>query len=114
MWAIGVITPGMAVCTPDLIKQAVTFAAPTNDFVVVSIHAGDEYVNASNGTQQVLAQAALDAGADVVLGHHAHVVQPVEQRGGQLIAWGLGNFIFDLDQWDLAASRSRECRWSST
>jgi poly-gamma-glutamate synthesis protein (capsule biosynthesis protein) len=102
MWAIGVVTPGMAVCTPDLITQAVDSAEPANDFVVVSVHAGDEYVNAPNGTQQVLAQAALDAGADLVLGHHAHVVQPVEQRGGQLIAWGLGNFIFDLDQWDLA------------
>jgi poly-gamma-glutamate synthesis protein (capsule biosynthesis protein) len=72
------------------------------DFIVFSIHAGDEYVNAPNATQRALAEAALAAGADVVLGHHAHVVQPVEQRGGQLIAWGLGNFIFDLDQWDLA------------
>jgi poly-gamma-glutamate synthesis protein (capsule biosynthesis protein) len=72
------------------------------DFIVVSIHAGDEYVNAPNATQRALADAALAAGADLVLGHHAHVVQPVEQRGNQLIAWGLGNFIFDLDQWDLA------------
>jgi len=101
-WAIGALTPGMAVCTQDLIAQAVGFAAASSDFVVISIHAGDEYVNAPNGTQRALSEGALAAGADVVLGHHAHVVQPVEHRGGQLIAWGLGNFIFDLDQWDLA------------
>jgi poly-gamma-glutamate synthesis protein (capsule biosynthesis protein) len=101
-WSVYVISPGMAVCTADRLAQAVRDAAPLGDFVVVSIHAGDEYVNAPNATQRTLADAALAAGADVVLGHHAHVVQPVEQRGSQLIAWGLGNFIFDLDQWDLA------------
>jgi poly-gamma-glutamate synthesis protein (capsule biosynthesis protein) len=101
-WSVDVVSPGMAVCTTERLAQAVRDAAPMGDFVVVSIHAGDEYVNAPSATQQALADAALAAGADVVLGHHAHVVQPVEQRGNQLIAWGLGNFIFDLDQWDLA------------
>lgn len=93
---------GLFVCSSEEIASAVEGARQVSDFVVVSIHAGDEYVNAPNATQRELAEAALAAGADVVLGHHAHVVQPVEQRGNQLIAWGLGNFIFDLDQWDLA------------
>jgi poly-gamma-glutamate synthesis protein (capsule biosynthesis protein) len=101
-WAAGATTAGMAVCSTDRITTDVRAARAINDFVVVSVHAGDEYVNAPNTTQVVLSEAALAAGADVVLGHHAHVVQPVEQRGGQLIAWGLSNFIFDLDQWDLA------------
>ena len=94
---------GLFVCSPDEIQSAVDAARTQGaDFVVVSIHAGDEYVNAPNATQRALVEAALAAGADVVLGHHAHAVQPVEQRGNQLIVWGMGNFIFDLDQWDLA------------
>ena len=102
-WAAGQgDAPGLSVCDTDKLEAWILSGREFADFVVVSIHAGDEYVNAPNGTQRALVEAALAAGADVVLGHHAHVVQPVEQRGGQLIAWGLGNFIFDLDQWDLA------------
>jgi poly-gamma-glutamate synthesis protein (capsule biosynthesis protein) len=93
---------GLYVCDSAFFSPAIRLLDEIADFVVVSVHAGDEYVNAPNATQRELAEAALAAGADVVLGHHAHVVQPVEQRGGQLIAWGLGNFVFDLDQWDLA------------
>jgi len=70
--------------------------------VIVSVHAGTEYANVPDATQRRIAETALAAGADAYLGHHAHVVQPIEQRGNQLIAWGLGNFIFDLDDVDLA------------
>lgn len=101
-WAAGETTTGMAVCSADRIAAEVQAARATNDFVLVSVHAGDEYVNAPNATQVALAEAALAAGADAFLGHHAHVVQPIEKRDGQIIAWGLSNFIFDLDQWDLA------------
>ena len=101
-WAAGE-GPGLFLCSPFEIELAIQEARDAGtDFVVLSIHAGDEYITTPNGTQRQLADSALAAGADVVLGHHAHVVQPVEQRGDQLIAWGLGNFIFDLDQWDLA------------
>ncbi len=101
-WSAG-LGLGLFICSADEIGIAIDAArARAADFVVVSIHAGDEYVNTPNATQRELANAALAAGADVVLGHHAHAVQPIEQRGNQLIAWGLGNFIFDLDQWDLA------------
>jgi|CXWL01.1.fsa_nt_gi poly-gamma-glutamate synthesis protein (capsule biosynthesis protein) len=102
-WEWTVETPtGLFVCDASRFEGLINDPKTDADFVVVSIHAGDEYVNAPNATQRELAEAALAAGADVVLGHHAHVVQPVEQRGNRLIAWGLGNFIFDLDQWDLA------------
>src|SRR3990172_2870300 len=46
--------------------------------------------------------AAVDAGAALVLGHHAHVLQGWERIGGALIVYGLGNFVFDLDRDDLA------------
>ena len=66
------------------------------------MHAGDEYRTAPNDTQRELAEAALAAGADAYIGAHAHVPQPIEQRGNKLIAWGLGNFVFSLDNVDLA------------
>ena len=101
-WAAGADTPGIAICEPIRLQNAIAGARQTADFVIVAVHAGNEYIPAPSDTQRQLAQAALAAGADAYIGAHAHVVQPVEQHGGQLIAWGLGNFIFDLDDVDLA------------
>ena len=101
-WIADGDSPGLAYGTPDAIASDVRAAKLAADFVIVMVHAGDEYVNAPNATQRALVEAALDAGADAYIGHHAHVVQPVELRGNQLVAWGLGNFIFDLDSVDLA------------
>jgi poly-gamma-glutamate synthesis protein (capsule biosynthesis protein) len=101
-WAAGPATPGLAIGTAGGIAADVAAARELADFVIVAVHAGTEYDRRPNGTQRELAEAVLAAGADAYIGAHAHVVQPVEQRGDQLIAWGLGNFIFDLDEVDLA------------
>ncbi|MGI8925215.1 MAG: CapA family protein [Tepidiformaceae bacterium] len=101
-WEAGPGTPGVAIGSPQALASAVAAARGVADFVVVAVHAGDEYNQTPNATQRALAEAALAAGADAYIGAHAHVVQPVEWRGRQLIAWGLGNFIFDLDEVDLA------------
>jgi len=101
-WSAAAAAPGVFVCDDARLAAAVGEARRAADFVVVAVHAGDEYRTAPSATQRRLADVALGAGADVYLGAHAHVVQPVEQREGQLIAWGLGNFIFDLDPVDLA------------
>jgi poly-gamma-glutamate synthesis protein (capsule biosynthesis protein) len=101
-WEAGPAAPGLALGTPAGIGAGVAAARRVADFVIVAVHAGTEYEHHPNETQRALAAAALDAGADAFIGAHAHVVQPVEQRGSQLIAWGLGNFIFDLDDVDLA------------
>ena len=58
-WSVDVISPGMAVCTTERLAQAVRDAAPMGDFVVVSLHAGDEYVTTPNATQRALADAAF-------------------------------------------------------
>ncbi|MFH1047131.1 MAG: CapA family protein [Patescibacteria group bacterium] len=65
------------------------------DVVVVSMHAGIEYAPAPNRQQIEFAHAAIDAGADVVLGHHPHVVQTAEIYNGKYIFYSLGNFVFD-------------------
>jgi poly-gamma-glutamate synthesis protein (capsule biosynthesis protein) len=101
-WAAGVAQPGLWVCDSASIDAAVRSAKEAAEFVVLTAHAGDEYRTAPNATQRQIAEAALAAGADVVIMHHAHVVQPIERRGGAVVAWGLGNFIFDLDEVDLA------------
>ncbi|MDD5251492.1 MAG: CapA family protein [Patescibacteria group bacterium] len=67
------------------------------DVVIVSMHAGDEYVARPNRRQVEFAHAAIDAGADAVIGHHPHVVQTAEIYKEKLILYSLGNFIFDQD-----------------
>lgn len=64
-------------------------------FVIVAVHWGEEYENHSNERQQRLGHALIDAGADVVIGHHPHVVQEMEMYRGKPIFYSLGNFIFD-------------------
>lgn len=75
----------------EKIKQAKTRA----DFVVVNIHWGSEYQSQFSQAQQTLAHAMVEAGSDVIIGHHPHVVQGVEQYRDGLIFYSLGNFIFD-------------------
>jgi poly-gamma-glutamate synthesis protein (capsule biosynthesis protein) len=70
-------------------------ASDTADVRVVSLHWGDEYVDQPSAEQRRLARGLIDAGATLVLGHHPHVLQPVEEYGGGLIAYSLGNFICD-------------------
>ena len=68
------------------------------DVVIVSMHAGVEYAPKPNREQIEFAQAAIDAGARVVVGHHPHVVQPWERVGESVIFYSLGNLVFDQFQ----------------
>jgi poly-gamma-glutamate capsule biosynthesis protein CapA/YwtB (metallophosphatase superfamily) len=101
-WAAGPGTSGLAIGTPEAVAAGVAAAREVADFVVVIVHAGFEYADEPGETKRALAAAALDAGADAFIAHHAHVVQAVEMRGNRLIAWDLGNFVFHLDEFDLA------------
>ena len=65
------------------------------DVLIVSMHAGTEYAVKPHPTQQAFARAAIDAGAAVVIGHHPHVIQPVEEYKDGVIFYSLGNFVFD-------------------
>ena len=64
------------------------------DVVIVFEHWGIEYALYPVRHQRLLGRTLIDAGADVVLGAHAHIVQPIEIYKGRLIAYGLGNFVF--------------------
>lgn len=65
------------------------------DFVVVYTHWGVEYQNNFSKSQQESGRQFIDAGADVVLGSHPHVIQPIEIYQNKAIFYSLGNFLFD-------------------
>lgn len=62
--------------------------------IIASFHWGEEKAEYPNDVQVKLAHAAIDAGADLVLGHHPHVLQGIEQYKGKNIVYSLGNFCF--------------------
>ena len=72
----------------------VRVAASEADVVVVSVHWGIERDTCPSGVQRSFAADLLDAGATVVLGHHPHVLQPIETTDTQLVAYSLGNFVW--------------------
>lgn len=91
----GEAVPGISLASVGKVTKAVRQARGKVDILVVSYHFGEEYEVRSRARQQELAHAAVDAGTNIVIGHHPHVVQEVEQYKGGVIAYSLGNFIFD-------------------
>ena len=65
------------------------------DIVIVSMHFGEEYRSSPTLEQRFFARLAIDSGADLVVGHHPHVIQEIEKYNSGYIAYSLGNFIFD-------------------
>lgn len=74
----------------DVVKRAKTKC----DVLVVSFHGGTELAEEPNDIQTSIAHLVIDAGADLFLGHHPHVVQGVEIYKGKAILYSLGNFLF--------------------
>ncbi len=97
--------PGVAYFDRDKMRDAIRKAREKADIVVVSMHAGSEYEPAPDLAQTRFAHLAVDAGADLVLGHHPHVLQRVEEYKGKHIFYSLGNFIFD-QQWSRTTRES--------
>jgi poly-gamma-glutamate synthesis protein (capsule biosynthesis protein) len=111
-FAAGPRTPGVAslrVPSGPLSPESVRLANPElledlaaarrlGDVVVALVHWGTEYRDAPDAFQVAAAQALLEGGAQVVLGHHPHVAQGLQPAAGGLVAYSLGNFIFDQSQ----------------
>ncbi|MFA5023690.1 MAG: CapA family protein [Patescibacteria group bacterium] len=89
---------GTAFMRIDKMAKAVKEAKPKADFVIVSMHAGTEYTAGPNDSQVKFAHAAIDAGADLIIGHHPHVVETLEKYQDKYIFYSLGNFVFDQPQ----------------
>lgn len=78
----------------NLIRQRLEAAAEQSDFQVVVFHGGEEREHAPESWQKTAAHALVDAGADLVVGSHAHVLQPKETYRGVDILYSLGNFCY--------------------
>lgn len=92
------VPPLPMVETADLEAKVVPLvedARVAHDLVVVLVHWGLEYADEPDWQQQQAARALVEAGADLVIGHHPHVLQGIERHGHGLIAYSLGNFLFE-------------------
>ncbi len=81
--------------TENELKDLLTKASAKSEIQVVYIHWGNEYELTHSSTQRKLAQQLIDAGADLIVGHHPHVVQDIDVYNDVLIFYSLGNFVFD-------------------
>lgn len=86
--------PGILLASDPNLSNIISEAKNAVDILVVSFHFGEEYSPVST-RQKTLAHNAIDSGADIIVGHHAHVMQATETYNGKLIFYGLGNYIFD-------------------
>jgi poly-gamma-glutamate synthesis protein (capsule biosynthesis protein) len=94
-WTATDTRPGLASAKDvDRLVAAVAEARATSDTVVAFLHWGIERQECPSAAQQELARRLVSAGADVVVGGHAHRVQGAGRLGGALVAYGLGNFAF--------------------
>lgn len=80
----------------DVMLERIAEAKQEADFVIVSMHWGKEYSYDANGRQINEAHQLIDAGANVVLGHHPHRIQGIEFYKDSLIAYSLANFVFTV------------------
>jgi len=90
-------TPGIAVLDEANLRAAIAAARRVSDVVIAMPHWGPEDVPMPNPSQRELAKVAVEAGADLVVGNHTHVVQAVQEIEGVPVFYGLGNFVFDQD-----------------
>ncbi len=99
-WAAGPTTAGLAAAhypRPRALLRAVRIAARTADVVVVYLHWGTELRSCPDQRQLALARALAEAGADVVVGSHAHVLLGSGWLGDTYVDYGLGNFLWYHD-----------------
>lgn len=94
-WAAGANHAGMlASYDPAVLLEEIRRCAAEQDYVMVFVHWGIERDEKPQEYQRALAKQYLDAGADIVIGSHPHVLQGIEYYKGKPIVYSLGNFVF--------------------
>jgi len=94
-WSAKEERSGICWLKEEKLKENIKEAKKSADLVVVSMHFGEEYLSSPTPEQEFFARLAIDSGADLVIGHHPHMIQPVERYKQGYIAYSLGNFVFD-------------------
>jgi poly-gamma-glutamate capsule biosynthesis protein CapA/YwtB (metallophosphatase superfamily) len=103
-WAWATETsPGTAPLQEDVMREDIQKLRPEVDFLIVMPHWGIEYTTPPEPEQVELAHAVVDAGADLIIGDHAHWAKGIEMYEGKPIFYGTGNFLFD-QSWSEATS----------
>ena len=93
-YSLSTAGPCYAYYEPDVVLEDIAGARPEVDVLVVSIHADLEFMETPSPRRREAFRQFARAGATLVLGHHPHVPQGVEQVGDSLVAYSLGNFVF--------------------
>ena len=88
-------SPGYAPADWNIVKQRIDDAKNNSEITIVVFHYGNEYNTQPNSYQIELSHKCIDEGADMVIGSHPHVIQPIETYNGKPIFYSLGNFVFD-------------------
>lgn len=113
IWLLGYYLPDL---TDDEARKRIISTVEAGDkndrLTIVSLHwgLGIEHMHYPSPNQVSFARSLVDHGTDIILGHHSHTFQPIEKYGEGLIAYSLGNFIFDMWRKENRASGILEIR----
>jgi hypothetical protein len=94
--------------------EAIRRVRASVDYLIVSEHWGVEFQGEPTWNQVDKAHRLIDAGADLVIGHHPHVLQSIELYNGKYIVYSLGNFLFDQKKEDRVQSMMFECDFDTS
>jgi poly-gamma-glutamate synthesis protein (capsule biosynthesis protein) len=95
LWAASEKKSGICWLEKEKMERIINEIKKKADIVVVSFHYGEEYFSKPTQFQISISHSAIDSGANLVIGHHPHFVQPIEKYKSGWIAYSLGNFVFD-------------------
>lgn len=102
-------TPILPIINIESIKKDINNLRKNCDIVIISLHWGDEFTEIPSPEQIKLGRLIIDAGADLILGHHSHVLQGIERYKHGIIVYSLGSFIKDLWQRNMRESIILKC-----
>jgi poly-gamma-glutamate synthesis protein (capsule biosynthesis protein) len=94
-FAAGPSSPGIAWLVPDQVVRDIKRTRSKADLVLLFLHWGDDLDEVESPDQKAMARRFIDAGADAVIGGHAHLTQSIEWYKDRPIVYSLGNFVFD-------------------
>jgi proteasome lid subunit RPN8/RPN11 len=89
----------------DSVRKKLAVARSKADKVVLILHWGDESLCQPSEEQRALASQILTLDVDLIVGHHPHIFYEIERHDNRVVAYSLGNFVFDLP-WDVRLTRS--------
>lgn len=101
-------TPGIAFFNMEETRRSIESCKQKADLVILMMHWGIEEYRCPAPDQRRIAQELLQAGTDLILGHHPHVLQGAEKSCDGLVCYSLGNFLFDEFLWTLTDNEGKQ------